>query len=88
MSVEPFDSFSDRFLEAAQHGAHDLIVVSQVLFGSGRILDHLEELSAIGRPEGPWVVIDGYCGQLHDWVSLRIDATSFEIEEDNFLGSV
>jgi selenocysteine lyase/cysteine desulfurase len=58
--VEPFDGFSERFLEAAQSAAHDLIFVSQVLFGSGRIFDRVEELAALGRPDGPWVVIDGY----------------------------
>jgi selenocysteine lyase/cysteine desulfurase len=31
-----------------------------VLFGSGRIFDRVEELAALSRPEGPWVVIDGY----------------------------
>ena len=60
VAAEPFDSFSERFLSAAQNGAHDLILVSQVLFGSGRIFDCIEELAALGRPAGPWVVIDGY----------------------------
>jgi len=58
--VEPFDSFSERFLMAAQSGAHDFIFVSQMLFGSGRLFDRVEELAAVGRPDGPWVVIDGY----------------------------
>lgn len=58
--VEPFDSFSDRFLEAAQRRGLGLIFVSQVLFGPGRIFDRVEELAALGKPEGPWVVIDGY----------------------------
>lgn len=58
--VEPFDSVSKRFLEAAQSGAHDLIFVSQVLFGSGRLFDCVEELAALGKADGPWVVIDGY----------------------------
>jgi selenocysteine lyase/cysteine desulfurase len=30
-----------------------------VLFGSGRIFDAVDS-SATGRPDGPWVVIDGY----------------------------
>jgi selenocysteine lyase/cysteine desulfurase len=30
------------------------------MFGSGLVFDRVEELAAIGRPEGPWVVIDGY----------------------------
>jgi selenocysteine lyase/cysteine desulfurase len=60
VAAEPFDSLSTRFLAAAEHGGHDLILVSQVLFGSGRIFDAVVELAELGRPEGPWVVIDGY----------------------------
>jgi selenocysteine lyase/cysteine desulfurase len=60
VAAEPFDSFSARFLAAARAGNHDLILVSQVLFSSGRMFDGVEELSAWSRPEGPWVVIDGY----------------------------
>jgi selenocysteine lyase/cysteine desulfurase len=58
--TEPFDSFGDRLLEAARSGSHDFMFVSHVLFGSGRIFDRVEELAALARPEGPWVVIDGY----------------------------
>ena len=58
--AEPFDSFSERFLRAARAGDHDFILVSQVMFGSGRMFDQVEELAALGQPEGPWVVIDGY----------------------------
>jgi selenocysteine lyase/cysteine desulfurase len=58
--VEPVDSFPQRFLAAARGGAHDLILVSQVMFGSGAIFDPVEDLAALARPEGPWVVIDGY----------------------------
>ena len=60
VEAEPFNSFSERFLEAARAGGHDFILVSQVLFGSGRIFDRVDELAAMARPEGPWVVIDGY----------------------------
>jgi selenocysteine lyase/cysteine desulfurase len=58
--AEPFDGFSERFLAAAASGSYDLILVSQVMFGSGRIFDQVEALAALGRPDGPWVVIDGY----------------------------
>ncbi|WP_028968715.1 class V aminotransferase [Sphingomonas sp. URHD0057] len=60
IAAEPSDSLSDRFFAAAQQGDHDLIMISQVLFGSGRLFDRVEELSSLARPEGPWVVIDGY----------------------------
>jgi selenocysteine lyase/cysteine desulfurase len=58
--AEPFNTFSDRFLEAARAGDHDLVFVSQVQFGSGRLFERVEELAATSRPDGPWVVIDGY----------------------------
>ena len=60
VAAEPFDSFSGRFLERARRGDHDLIFVSQLLFGSGRVFDRVAELAALGRAEGPWVVVDGY----------------------------
>lgn len=60
IAAEPFDSFSERFLAAARSGGHDLILVSQLLFGSGRLFEQVGELAALGRPEGPWVVVDGY----------------------------
>ena len=60
VAAEPSEDFSHRFLEMASKGSHDLVLVSQVLFGSGRIFDRVADLAAIARPEGPWVVIDGY----------------------------
>jgi len=60
VATEPFDTFSERFLATARQDEHDFILVSQVLFNSGRIFDRVEELAALGRPGGPWVVIDGY----------------------------
>ena len=60
ISAEPFDTFSDRFLDRARSGEHDFIVVSQVLFGSGRRFERVDELAQVARPDGPWVVIDGY----------------------------
>jgi selenocysteine lyase/cysteine desulfurase len=60
IASEPSEDFSDRFLAAAQSGGHDFILVSQVMFGSGATFDRAAELSALGRSEGPWVVIDGY----------------------------
>jgi selenocysteine lyase/cysteine desulfurase len=60
VAAEPFDSFSGRYLERARSGDYDLIFVSQLLFGSGRVFDRVAELAALGRAEGPWVVVDGY----------------------------
>jgi selenocysteine lyase/cysteine desulfurase len=58
--AEPFDDFSARFLGAAQSREFDLVLVSQVLFNSGQRFGRVAELAALARPEGPWVVIDGY----------------------------
>ena len=60
VAAEPFETLSSRFFDRASSREHDLVFVSQVLFGSGRIFDRVEELAAFGRPDGPWVVIDGY----------------------------
>ena len=60
VAAEPFDSFTERFLAAAQSGNHDLVLVSQVLFGSGRLFGTVGRLAALGLIDGPWVVIDGY----------------------------
>ena len=60
IAAEPFETFSGRFLSAAEAGGHDLIFISRVLFGSGRIFEQSETLSAFSAPEGPWVIVDGY----------------------------
>ncbi len=60
--LEPFDSFDDRFTAAARAGGHDLIWVSQVFFRTGQAIGCIEDLAAVARPEGPWVVVDGYHG--------------------------
>jgi selenocysteine lyase/cysteine desulfurase len=60
VAAEPFGDFTARFLEAATTGGFDLILVSHVLFNSGRTFDALDDLAALGRPGGPWVVIDAY----------------------------
>ena len=80
--AEPFDSFSVRFLERAQSGEHDFVLVSQVLFGSGRIFDRVEELAALGRPEGPWVVIDGY----HAFMALERPLSGAAAQTAFYLG--
>ena len=60
VAAKPFEDFSERFLAAARGGGHDLILVSHILYGSGRLFDRIDDLAALGRPDGPWVVIDGY----------------------------
>ena len=60
VSAEPFDSLSDRFLDAAKGANHDLVLISQVLFNSGRIFGLVDQLAAMAAPDGPWVIVDGY----------------------------
>ena len=52
----------DQLVATAEGGAFDLVFTSQVQFNSGRVLEGIERLAALARPEGPWVVVDGYHG--------------------------
>jgi selenocysteine lyase/cysteine desulfurase len=60
--LAPFETFAERFAAAAQGGGYDWIVVSHVFFRTGGLFDRIEALAALARPEGPWVLIDGYHG--------------------------
>ena len=62
ISTDPFDSFPERFAARAASGEHDLIFASHVFFRTGRVFETLFDLAALSRPEGPWLVIDGYHG--------------------------
>jgi selenocysteine lyase/cysteine desulfurase len=82
IATEPFDSFSARFLERARSGDHDLIFVSQVLFGSGRTFDDVDALAALARPDGPWVVIDGY----HSFMAIEAPFPAGAAQSAFYLG--
>ena len=60
VAADPFGDFDGRFLDRARSGDHDLIFLSHVMFSNGHVFSALDELAAIARPDGPWVVIDGY----------------------------
>jgi selenocysteine lyase/cysteine desulfurase len=62
VSLEPFETFDERFVAAAKAGGFDLIVVSQVFFRTGQVFGGVAELAALADPAGPWVLIDGYHG--------------------------
>jgi selenocysteine lyase/cysteine desulfurase len=49
----------------AQASGHDLIFVSQLMFGTGTPIA-VDRIAALGRANGPWVVIDGY----HSFMAL------------------
>ncbi|MEZ6030069.1 MAG: aminotransferase class V-fold PLP-dependent enzyme [Hyphomonadaceae bacterium] len=65
-------AFTDRFLTRARSGDHDLIFVSHVMFGSGRVFEGIDQLAALARPEGPWIVIDGY----HAFMAIDVDLSA------------
>lgn len=62
----------EQVVERARAGEHDLIFVSQVQFGTGHVFDGIAELAALARPEGPWVVIDGY----HAFMAVETDLSA------------
>ncbi|MBV9526929.1 aminotransferase class V-fold PLP-dependent enzyme [Sphingomonas sp.] len=82
VETEPSDDFADRLFEAAATGEHDLILVSQVMFGTGRIFDQIERLASLARPRGPWVVIDGY----HAFMALERPFTAPAATSAFYLG--
>lgn len=64
--------FSQRLVDRAATGNYDLIFVSQLMFGSGKPFDRLDELAALAKPEGPWVVVDGY----HGFMAVETDLSA------------
>jgi selenocysteine lyase/cysteine desulfurase len=64
--------FEERFLARARADGWDLIFVSQVMFGSGLVLERLAELAALAGPAGPWVVVDGY----HGFMAIESDLSA------------
>ena len=70
--LHPFETFADRFVEAARAGGFDLIVVSQVFFRTGQVFDRIADLAALADPAGPWVAIDGY----HAFMAVPTDLSA------------
>jgi selenocysteine lyase/cysteine desulfurase len=67
--TDPWHDFPARFAARARSGEHDLVFASHVFFGTGRRFDALLELADISRPDGPWLVVDGY----HGFMALPTD---------------
>lgn len=61
-----------EIVATARGGGFDLIVASHVQFGTGRTFDGIAELAALARPEGPWVLIDGY----HGFMAVETDLSA------------
>lgn len=68
----PVDTLAERFVAAARAGHFDLIVISQVFFRSGWSFDGVAALAELARPEGPWVVVDGY----HSFMAVPTDLSA------------
>jgi kynureninase len=58
--VEPFDTFTARFADAARRGGHDLVFFSQVFFSSAATAGNIEEIVDSVPDENTIIVIDGY----------------------------
>lgn len=69
---EPYDTFGERFLVAMNEVSPDITFVSHVMFNSGLRLDDIEALAAYAKPDGPWVVIDGY----HAFMAIPVDLSA------------
>jgi selenocysteine lyase/cysteine desulfurase len=67
--TEPAGDFAPRFLAVARAGRHDLIYLSHVLFKTGYVFPALAELSALAKPDGPWLMVDTY----HSFMALPAD---------------
>ncbi|MGC1468159.1 MAG: class V aminotransferase [Sphingorhabdus sp.] len=63
---------AEELVATAEAGGFDLIFASHVLFNSGAIISEFEQLAALARPEGPWVVVDGY----HGFMAIETDLSA------------
>src|ERR1700761_5816706 len=73
IATEPFDSFEDRFAEAAGKGGYDLIFFSHVFFDSGFAVRDLKKIIAAVRDESTFIVVDGY----HAFMAVPVDFSAF-----------
>jgi kynureninase len=62
VATEPFESFENRFADAAAKGGHDLVFLSQVFFDSGFVVRDLTRIVGAVPDRSTFVVIDGYHG--------------------------
>ena len=62
-----------RMADATHGFSPHLIVASQVGFASGAMLGDPAPLAALAKPEGPWVLIDGY----HGFMAVETDLSAY-----------
>jgi len=62
VATEPFDTFEDRFAEAAAKGGHDLVFLSQVFFDSGFAVTDMAKIVDAVPGKDTFIVVDGYHG--------------------------
>jgi kynureninase len=74
IAAEPFSTFPERFAEAASHGGHDLVYLSQVFFNSAYVVPDLAPLVAAVPDDEALVVIDGY----HAFMAVPTDLAPIE----------
>jgi selenocysteine lyase/cysteine desulfurase len=69
VACEPFETFTERFVAAAQERAPNIAFLSHVMFKSGLRFDGADALAALAHPEGTWVVLDLY----HSFMAMPCD---------------
>lgn len=69
ISLEPHESFEQRFGDALAGGGHDLIYFSQVFYNSGLRVQNLEALVARATAANSVIFVDGY----HGYMALPTD---------------
>jgi selenocysteine lyase/cysteine desulfurase len=69
VKCEPFETFTARYLTEVAKKPPDIAFVSHVMYQTGLRFDGIEALAAHARPDGTWVVIDGY----HAFMAIPVD---------------
>jgi selenocysteine lyase/cysteine desulfurase len=81
--TEPFDTFEERFVEAASRKEYDLIFFSQVFFNSGVAVRNLNAIVEAVYRVDRMVVVDGY----HGFRALPMDLSKIEDKAFYLAGS-
>lgn len=66
---EPFETFTQRYVAAANERTPDVAFVSHVMYQTGLRFDGIEKLASFARADGAWLVIDGY----HAFMAIPVD---------------